>query len=128
MKSSVRVWCALTGTLKASHNHVIKGNITAITLSIGERRCFVGSDLGHVCAINFACGADLKSLHPHAAEVTQITCIPDKVLTLSTAERIVRVHDDTSPEKPVVLKEISLSQVEPIICMSFNGEEIICGG
>merc|ERR1711920_677196 len=73
MKDSVRVWCALTGKVVAVHNHVINGNITAITLSIGERRCFVGSDLGHVEAINFACGAHLKSLMPHAAEVSQIT-------------------------------------------------------
>jgi len=128
VKNNIRIWCALTGKIVAVHNNVITGNITALTLSGGERRCFVGSDNGQMCCINFACGAALKELTPHSAEVSQITCIPDKVLTLSTPEKLVRVHDDLNPEKAVVLKEIQLDYLEPIAGISFNGDATICGG
>jgi WD40 repeat protein len=128
VKNNVRIWCALTGKIVAVHNHIIEGNITALALGLGERRCFVGSDKGNLCVINFACGAPLKTMTSHIYEVNQILPIPTKILTLSTGERLVRVHDDSNPERAVVLKEISLMALEPIVKISFDGDKIISAG
>merc|ERR1719326_2082868 len=123
VKNSIRIWCALTGTLLTVHN-VISGNITAMSLGLGERRCFVGSDDGHVNVINFACGAPLKSLTPHDSEVTEIQCIPSKVLTLSVGDKLIVVHDDTNPQKATILKTIDISSAGTILRMSHDTEKI----
>eukprot|EP00929_Paragymnodinium_shiwhaense_P063026 TRINITY_DN31519_c0_g1_i1.p1 TRINITY_DN31519_c0_g1~~TRINITY_DN31519_c0_g1_i1.p1 ORF type:complete len:1082 (-),score=262.73 TRINITY_DN31519_c0_g1_i1:157-3366(-) len=128
VKNGIRIWCALTGNIVAVHKNVTETNITALSLGLGERRCFVGADNGQLQVINFACGASLKALTPHACEVSQIVCVPDKIVTLSTRERLLRIHDDTNPEKAAVLKTVDLSDLEPITCISLDHDEMVCGG
>eukprot|EP00928_Gymnodinium_smaydae_P078632 TRINITY_DN62742_c0_g1_i1.p1 TRINITY_DN62742_c0_g1~~TRINITY_DN62742_c0_g1_i1.p1 ORF type:complete len:1044 (-),score=241.20 TRINITY_DN62742_c0_g1_i1:37-3168(-) len=125
VQNNVRIWCALTGKVVAVHNAVVEGNITCISLGLGMRRCFIGSDKGELAAINFSCGAPLKDLTPHVYEVSQILCGPTELITLSTAEKLVRVHDDTNPEKALVLKEIFLTHLEPVLRIAYDGERIM---
>mmetsp|Transcript_65248 Transcript_65248/g.123581 ORF Transcript_65248/g.123581 Transcript_65248/m.123581 type:complete len:1044 (+) Transcript_65248:93-3224(+) len=127
VKNYVRIWCALTGKLLTVHNNVIEGNITAMSLGLGERRCFIGSDTGEINVINFACGAPLKSLIPHEHEVTEIQCIPGKVLTLSTADKKIKVHDDTNPQKATVLKVIDVSSAGAVVRFSHDHEKLLVG-
>jgi len=128
VKNSIRIWCALTGDLLTVHNDVIDGNITAMCLGMGERRCFVGADDGHINVINFACGAPLKTLTPHETEVTEIQCIPGKVLTLSTGDKLIVVHDDTNPQRAAVLKTISIASAGTLLRVCSDGEKIVAGG
>jgi WD40 repeat protein len=128
VKNNIRIWCALTGNLLTCHNKVIDGNITAMSLGLGERRCFVGSDTGHLAVINFACGAFLKELTKHECEVTEIQCIPTKVLTLSVGDKLIVVHDDTNPQKANILKTIDLSGAGTVLRMSHDNEKILAGG
>jgi hypothetical protein len=128
VKNSIRIWCALTGRLLTVHSDVIEGNITAMSLGLGERRCFVGSDKGELRVINFACGAPLKSLTSHQYEVTEIQCIPQKVLTLSVGDKLVVIHDDTNPKKANVLKTIDISSAGTMLRMTHDIEKIVAGG
>lgn len=109
IKNDLYVWCAITGVLRCVHDNVIEGTITAITVGLCQRRLFVGADDGQIHVVNYACAALFKKLQSHAYEVTQITCIPEKLLTLSTPEKIIMVHDDTKQDRCVVLKRIDLS-------------------
>lgn len=133
IKNDLYVWDALTGERLAIHDNVIEGNITAMSLGLGERRIFVGSDDGCINCVNAACGAKLKVLVPHAYEVTQIECMTGKILTLSSPEKIINIHDDTDPKKAVVLKCIDVSAAgvvlrfaqdfrDMIVCASEDGD------
>jgi WD40 repeat protein len=128
VKNSIRIWSALTGDLLTVHNNVIGGNITAMSLGLGERRCFVGADDGSISVINFACGAPLKQLTPHQFEVTEIQCIPTKVLTLSVGDKLIVVHDDTNPNRAAILKTIDISGAGTVLRMSHDGDKLVCGG
>jgi len=128
VKNDLYLWCAFTGELLSIHDNVTDGNITAVTLGLGERRIFIGADDGQISAINYACGALLKTLSPHTYEVTQIECIPGKVLSLSSAEKMVLVHDDNDPKRSFVLKRIDLSSAgAPVLQIAFDGREMITG-
>lgn len=127
IKNDLYVWCALTGKLQTIHDNVIDGTITAITLGLSERRVFVGADDGEMVVVNYACGALLKSLDSHACEVTQITCIPEKVITLSMPEKLIKVHDDNDPEKAAVLKRIDVSNAGSITQFAYDGRDVIAG-
>lgn len=127
VKDSIRIWCALTGKLLTVHNHVIGGNITSMSLGLGQRRVFLGADNGEINVINFACGAPLKSLTPHSHEVTEIQCVPGKVLSLSTADKLIKVHDDTNPQKATVLKTIDISGAGSVVRMHHDHEKILVG-
>jgi len=128
VKNDLYLWCAFTGQLLAIHDNVIDGNITAVTLGIGERRIFIGADDGSVKAVNYACGAQVKVLTPHSDEVSQIVCIPSKVLSLSSPEKIIFIHDDSEPKRSVVLKKIDLSEAgSPILQIAHDGREMITG-
>lgn len=128
VNNDLYLWCAMTGQLLAIHDNITDGNITAITLGLGERRIFVGSDDGSIVVVNYACGASLKSLTSHADEVSQISCIPSKILSLSSPEKIIFIHDDTEPKRSVVLKKIDLSEAgSPILQMAHDGREMITG-
>mmetsp|Transcript_42119 Transcript_42119/g.111285 ORF Transcript_42119/g.111285 Transcript_42119/m.111285 type:complete len:890 (-) Transcript_42119:142-2811(-) len=120
IKNDIYVWCALTGELLTVHDNLTEGMITAVTLGLGERRFFLGADDGQIQVVNYACGAKLKVLTPHTCEVTQIECIPEKVVTLSTAEKLIMVHDDNDPIKSVVLKRIDVSSAGSIIQMAMD--------
>merc|ERR1740130_1531769 len=128
VKNSIRIWCALTGDLLTVHNNVIEGNITAMSLGLGERRCFIGSDNGTINVINFACGAPLKSLTAHQFEVTEISLIPLKVLTLSVGDKLIVVHDDATPGKASVLKTIDISSAGTPMRMAHDSEKIVAAG
>jgi len=127
IKNDLYVWCALTGTLRTVHDNIVDGTITAITLGRGERRIFVGADDGEIVVVNYACGALLKKFEPHECEVTQITCIPEKVLTLSVPEKLIKVHDDTDPQRAPVLKRIDVSDAGIITQFAYDGRDIIAG-
>jgi len=127
IKNDLYVWCALTGQMRTVHDNVIEGTITALTIGLGCRRVFVGADDGEIIAVNYACGALLKKLSPHAYEVNQITCIPEKVLTLSVPEKVIVVHDDNDPERAAVLKRIDVSGAGSITQFAFDGRDIIAG-
>jgi len=128
VKNDLYVWCALTGEQINVHDNVIDGNITAISLGLGERRIFVGSDDGGINVLNYACGARLKQLTPHTYEVNQIGFVPGKVLTLSTPEKLILIHDDNSAKKAVVLKRIDLSPAPGAICQfAHDGRDMITG-
>jgi hypothetical protein len=125
VKNDVYIWCALRGKLLTIHDNVLESNITAVTLAAGERRLFVGADNGEIIALNVDCGANLCSLQPHTYEVSQIVCIPGKILSLSTVERLINVHDDNDPKRPKVLKRIDLSDAGSIVQISFDGRDNI---
>lgn len=120
-------WDALTGGLLLIHDDVCEGNITAISIAPGERRIFAGSDDGSIVCINGACGAKLKTLTSHTYEVTQIDVIPGKILTLSSPQKLINIHDDTDPQKAVILKQIDLSTAGVILRFSHDGREMIAG-
>lgn len=125
IKNDIYVWCALTGELLTVHDNLTEGSITAVTLGLGERRFFIGADDGHLQVVNYACGAKLKTLTPHLCEVTQIQCIPEKVVTLSTAEKLIMVHDDNDPIRSIVLKRIDLSAGGSILQMCHDGQSVV---
>ncbi|CAE8619482.1 unnamed protein product, partial [Polarella glacialis] len=127
IKNDLYVWDALTGQRLAIHDNVIEGNITTLTFGLGERRLFVGSDDGSLNCINAACGALLKKLTPHTCEVTQIVCLPGKVLSLSSPEKIINIHDDTDPKKAVILKTINVSAAGVMLRMATDQGEMIVG-
>uniref|UniRef100_A0A7S2QN17 EF-hand domain-containing protein n=1 Tax=Zooxanthella nutricula TaxID=1333877 RepID=A0A7S2QN17_9DINO len=124
IKNDLYVWCALTGVMRAVHDNVIEGTITAMTLGRGERRIFVGADDGSMRVVNYACGALLKELTKHQYEVSQISCIPEKVLTMSAPERLILVHDDTQADRSVVLKRIDTSR-RAVTQFAFDNRNII---
>jgi len=125
VKNDLYRWCALTGKLLMVHDNVTDGNITALALGLGERRIFVGADDGQINALNYDCGALLKSLSSHKYEVTQIECIPSKIVTLSSAERRILVHDDNESKKPCVLKTIDLSTIGAVLQFSHDKKDTI---
>jgi len=128
VKNDLYLWCAFTGALLAVHDNVTDGNITAITLGLGERRIFIGTDDGCIRAVSYACGALVKDLVPHADEVSQIMCTPSKVLTLCAAEKKIFIHDDSDPKRSVVLKKIDLSEAgSPILQIAHDTHEMITG-
>mmetsp|Transcript_14193 Transcript_14193/g.40804 ORF Transcript_14193/g.40804 Transcript_14193/m.40804 type:complete len:1142 (-) Transcript_14193:83-3508(-) len=125
IKNDLYVWCALTGMLRTVHDNVIEGTITAMTLDLSERRIFVGADDGEIHVVNYGCGALLKKLTPHQYEVTQITCIPEKVLTLSAPEKMLVIHDDNESDRSFVLKRIDLSGAGAITQFAYDGGSVI---
>jgi len=125
IKNDLYVWCALTGVLLTVHDNVVDGMITAINLSIGERRFFLGADDGQINVVNYGCGAKLKVLTSHAYEVSQIECIPGKVITLSTPEKLIMIHDDMDPIKSVVLKRINVASAGTTLQIAHDGHGMI---
>eukprot|EP00933_Yihiella_yeosuensis_P022201 TRINITY_DN1747_c2_g2_i1.p1 TRINITY_DN1747_c2_g2~~TRINITY_DN1747_c2_g2_i1.p1 ORF type:complete len:1069 (+),score=159.47 TRINITY_DN1747_c2_g2_i1:99-3209(+) len=129
IKNDLYVWDALTGERLQIHDNVIEGNITAINFAEGERKLFVGSDDGSIVCVNAACGDFLKNLTPHGDnnEVTQIECVPGKVYSLSSPEKVILVHDDGDSDKSVLLKTIDVSGAGVLLRMAHNGGEMIVG-
>mmetsp|Transcript_22839 Transcript_22839/g.53833 ORF Transcript_22839/g.53833 Transcript_22839/m.53833 type:complete len:1024 (+) Transcript_22839:83-3154(+) len=125
IKNDLYVWDALTGQRLQIHDNVIDANITAICFGAQERRIFVGDDQGSINCINAACGAQLKSLTPHAYEVAQIECMPGKVLTLSAPEKVINVHDDTDEKKAILLKRIDVSGAGVILRFAHDEREML---
>jgi len=77
--------------------------------------------------VNYACGALLKRLERHDYEVNQITTMPDKVLTLSIPEKVIKVHDDNDPQRAAVLKRIDVSDAGHIMQFALDGRDILAG-
>jgi len=128
VKNDLYLWCAFTGTLLAIHDNVTDGNITAVTLDKSERRIFIGADDGSIKAVSYACGAMLKTLTAHAYEVSQIVVIPSKVLSLSSPEKVIFIHDDSDPKRSVVLKRIDLNEAgSPVLQIAHDGRDMITG-
>ncbi|OLP86609.1 Pentatricopeptide repeat-containing protein, mitochondrial [Symbiodinium microadriaticum] len=125
IKNDLYVWDALTGQRLQIHDNVIDANITAICFGARERRIFVGDDQGSINCINAACGAQLKTLTPHAYEVAQIECMPGKVLTLSAPEKVINVHDDTDEKKAILLKRIDVSAAGVILRFAHDEREML---
>eukprot|EP00931_Biecheleriopsis_adriatica_P064727 TRINITY_DN39447_c0_g1_i1.p1 TRINITY_DN39447_c0_g1~~TRINITY_DN39447_c0_g1_i1.p1 ORF type:complete len:1036 (-),score=216.91 TRINITY_DN39447_c0_g1_i1:33-3140(-) len=127
IKNDLYVWDALTGERLQIHDNVVEGNITAMSFGLGERRIFLGADNGEIACINAACGALLKTLSPHKYEVTQIESLPGKVLTLSSPEKVINIHDDNDGNKAVLLKSIDVSAAGVVLRMCHNfGEMVTC--
>lgn len=134
VNSNLRIWSALTGEMLTVHEKVMSSNITALRIGLSERRMFVGTECGQIQMLNYACGASLKTLVPHDAEVTQIECMVGKVLSLSTIEKMILIHDDAETKKGLVLKRIDLTaclppsvgfDMGPILSMSNDGRNTI---
>lgn len=129
IKNDLYIWCGLTGELLSIKDNVCDGNITALTLCPGERRVFIGTTDGDMHAINYACGALLKSLTPHECEVSQIECTPGKILSLSSPQKVVLVHDDNDEKRAVLLRKIDLSGAgAPLLQIAHDGQEVLVGG
>lgn len=134
VNSNLRIWSALTGEMLTVHENVMSSSITALRIGLNERRIFVGTESGTIQMLNYACGASLKTLVPHDAEVTQIECMVGKVISLSTIEKMILIHDDAETKKGMVLKRIDLTNclppsvgfdMGPILKMSNDGRNTI---
>jgi WD40 repeat protein len=112
-RQNLRIWNALSGEIKGIYKEIISSNITALALDMLERRLVVGAEKGQLTVLNYACGATLKTLSAHGAEVSQILCMPGKIITLSAPEKIIFIHDDLHPKKSSVLKRIDAGAQEP---------------
>eukprot|EP00747_Dinoflagellata_sp_TGD_P166711 gnl/TRDRNA2_/TRDRNA2_189926_c0_seq1.p1 gnl/TRDRNA2_/TRDRNA2_189926_c0~~gnl/TRDRNA2_/TRDRNA2_189926_c0_seq1.p1 ORF type:complete len:1011 (+),score=168.18 gnl/TRDRNA2_/TRDRNA2_189926_c0_seq1:406-3033(+) len=120
VKTSLRIWSILTGDIVQTHDNVTESNITCMSLGAGERRLFVGSEDGQIIVLNYACGALCKTLTSHGAEVSHIRPMPDKVVTHSTADKMILIHDDTDTSKSIVLKKIDVSATGPMLGIMLN--------
>jgi len=125
VNNDVYLWCAITGKLLTIHNNVTDQNISAVRIDIPERRLLIGADNGEVKAINSDCGAVLKTFTWHTSEVSQIECMPGKVLTYSAAERVIFLHDDREGKKAALLKTISLTNTGNVLQISHDGRDTI---
>mmetsp|Transcript_44362 Transcript_44362/g.105038 ORF Transcript_44362/g.105038 Transcript_44362/m.105038 type:complete len:1030 (-) Transcript_44362:194-3283(-) len=127
VKNHLSIWDALTGDLLKVHKNVTEANITAMSLGLADRRLFVGTEAGNIVVLNYACAAMLKSLEPHSLEVTQIVVMPSgRVLTLSTADRLINIHDDGEEKRAVVLKRIDLSHMAAaVVHIAHDGSNVI---
>jgi WD40 repeat protein len=112
-RQSLRIWGALSGEIKGIYKDIISSNITALALCLLERRLVVGAEKGQLTVLNYACGATLKTLSAHGAEVSQILCMPGKIITLSAPEKMILIHDDLHPKKSSILKKIDAGAQEP---------------
>jgi WD40 repeat protein len=125
VNNDLYLWCAITGKLLTIHNNLVEGNITALCFDEHERRLFIGADSGEVKAINSDCGAAVKTFTEHASEVSQIVCMPGKVLTYSAGERVIFIHNDRDGKKAVLLKTISLTNTGNVIQIAHDGRDTI---
>lgn len=113
VRQNLRKWDALSGEIKGIYKDITSSNITALALCQLGRRLVVGAEKGHLAVHNYACGATLKTLSAHGAEVSQILCMPGKIITLSAPEKILLIHDDSHPKKSSILKKIDSGAQEP---------------
>lgn len=125
VRKSVRIWSALSGKLLTVHENITESNVTAVSFGLLERRLFVGAEKGEINVLNYSSGEVLKSLVPHSAEVSQIVCSTGKVLTLSTADKMILVHDDTHAKKASIMKKIRLDNVGPVLCFDSDNANMI---
>lgn len=125
VKNDIRIWSALSGNLLTEHEDVIESNITTLEFGLKGRRIFVGAEQGQINVLNNACGSVLKRLASHSAEVTQIVCTVGKVLSLSTPDKVIMIHNDTDPKRSYVMKRIDLGAIGPVSQIDHDGRNIV---
>eukprot|EP00397_Hematodinium_sp_SG-2012_P009263 GEMP01009342.1.p1 GENE.GEMP01009342.1~~GEMP01009342.1.p1 ORF type:complete len:940 (+),score=228.10 GEMP01009342.1:55-2820(+) len=126
--SSLRIWNVFRGTIKSIVPLDCKGSVTALALDRHDQRVLVGTENGEMVVLNAGCLAQtLKTLTAHVGEVTQMACVPDKIVTCANDKAIV-VHDDTHARTSCVLKKIvPPSYLGPMARISIHEERFLVG-
>ena len=110
-RKDIKLWNALSGRLSRVYRGLSDAPISALCFDRRERKLFVGDKAGKIRVYNALTGAYMKSLSPHADEVSYLEYFGEqRELVSASVDLQVKVHDERPIEEQVVLLDLSLGR------------------